>query len=85
MYVFLLFQNSASDFMKKFSESVQKKQADDAVEVDSDELSAKKMKVTDELRYYLPDFISCMLLLFGYLYTGTDEKSHHCCFPFYCK
>jgi len=44
--------HSSSDLMKKLSVIGQQKPADDAVQQpDSDEQSAKRMKVTDELRY----------------------------------
>lgn len=50
--------NSPGDFMKKLSEIGQQKPADDAVPADSEEQSAKRLKVTDELRYFLSSFKS---------------------------
>lgn len=42
--------NSTSDFMKKFAASVQKKPNDNVEQLDAEEQSSKRLKVTDELR-----------------------------------
>ena len=39
--------------MKKFSETGQQKPADDVAPVDTDEQASKRLKTTDELRYFL--------------------------------
>ena len=44
--------NSSSDFMKKLYEIGQQKPADDVEPTVSEEQSAKRQKVTDELRYF---------------------------------
>jgi len=45
--------NSSGDFMKKYTEVGQKKTSDDDALAGSEEQSAKRQKVTDELRYGL--------------------------------
>jgi len=52
VYVLFCLLNSSSDFMKKLSEIGQQQPADDAGQADTEEQSAKRLKVTDELRYF---------------------------------